>query len=119
MDKIDELKTGIKDKFDAAKAWLKPRYEGLERWAKNHPTEAISIAAGAIGITGSAIKRHDRKTKERLEERRHNREIYDHSVGHYWVCKRDIKPQEFAQIDYRHRTLKEPYYNILSDMGLL
>ena len=95
MNKND-VKDYLKKKAEDAKAWCNITAYKAGLWAKEHPSEAATIACTAIGVVGIVIRRSSHNAKIRKEQRLKDRYVYDRSLGRYWLLKR--KPSQSEQL---------------------
>jgi len=100
-------KNAVKEK--TAKAW---------QWCKENPEYAIAIG-GAILSGGkylgkAAIKHKNIKDEEDVK----NLYCYDRSLGHYWKLRRELRNDEWLEIDKRKQN-GERLSDILDSLKVL
>lgn len=93
-------------KEKAAYIWDNYRYEIL--------TFGPGVIAGIIWVVKYAAKEHQNKTNEDHRKR----DIYDHSTGQWYHCKREMTNQEKLELE-RRLSEGEKKGQILRDMGLI
>lgn len=117
-DKYEELKKKVKEAIGKAVEKAKELIGMVIEFAKQYPLEFAAILVTAAGGGMKLINRHDRNKAIKADEKKRLRQIYDRSEGHYWTLNRTPKPEEWGEINYRHKQ-GEGYYYILKDMGLI
>lgn len=85
---------------------------------KEHPTESLALATATVGGLFGLVKRHDRNSAIREQQRLKDEYIYDRSLGTYWKIRRKRTPVENLEIE-RRRKNGESLGDILSSMKLL
>ena len=88
------------------------------QWCKDNPEMAIAIGS-AIFASGkylgkAAIKRSNIKAEEDAK----NLYCYDRSLGHYWKLRRELRNDEWLEIDKRKQN-GERLSDILDSMRVL
>ena len=108
----------IKQKFSVIKNKIKVGvYEAYE-WCRDNPEMAIAIGGGILAgskfLVKSGIKRSNLNKQEDLK----NLYCYDRSLGHYWKLRRELRNDEWIEIDRRKRS-GETLSDILYSMHVL
>lgn len=116
--KFEAFKRKVKEVIDKVTDMLKNALAYMVDFAKEHPLEFATMLLAAAGGGMKLINRHDRKQAAKAESLKRDRQIYDRSEGHYWTLKRTPRPEEWGEINYRHRQ-GESYYHILTQMRLI
>lgn len=122
MENKNEEKVELVDfKKEAAKRKLKAGVETVKikvmqgvKWVSDHPAEA---AAGATGL-GLFVKSLTKTSANHAEQRRREREFFEHSSGKWCEIKRKLTPREQVEAEARHKA-GETWTQIFSDMRLL
>lgn len=122
MENKNEEKVELVDfKREAAKRKLKAGVETTKiklmqgvKWVSDHPAEA---AAGVTGL-GLFVKSVTKTSANHAEQRRREREFFEHSSGKWCEIKRKLTPREQVEAEARHKA-GETWTQIFSDMCLL
>lgn len=105
--KANELKIKAREKATAA-----------YNWCCENPEMAVAIGsmifAGGKYLTKAAVKRSNIKAEEDVK----NLYCYDRSLGHYWKLRRELRNDEWIEIDRRKRN-GESLSDILYSMRVL
>lgn len=108
-------------KKEAAKRKLKGYVEAAKlnvikgvKWVTEHPAEA---AASVTGL-GLFVKSVTKTSANHAEQRRREREFFEHSSGKWCEIKRKLTPREQVEAEARHKA-GETWTQIFSDMRLL
>lgn len=121
MKNFEEIRNDFENWKYQKEVQFKRKAENTWDWiVKNKDILVVTIPA-ALGIAGSinkGINRIERRNVVRREENLKNRYIYDRSLGFYYKCKRDLRPNELLEIDARKRK-GEPLGSILRSMNLI
>lgn len=107
-EKLDDVKTGIKDRYYRISDWCRANQEIIAL------TVPIAVG-GCFELAKTIVKTKQTNDEKALKERY----IYDRSNGHYYECRRKVKNREWAEIDARHSLTGEGIGEILQDMRLL
>ena len=87
-------------------------------WCKDNPEYAIAIGsaifAGGKYCAKAAVKHHQIKAQEDVK----NLYCYDRSLGHYWKLRRELRNDEWIEIDRRKQN-GERLSDILFSMRVL
>ena len=115
---ILETKLNFKEKFTVYKAVVKTKVKNGYTWCKNNPESALAIGgvifSGVCYLGKAAIKRSNIKAEEDVK----NLYCYDRSLGHYWKLRRELRNDEWLEIDRRKRN-GESLSDILCSMRVL
>lgn len=88
------------------------------QWCKENPEATIAIGsfilAGGKYLGKAAIKRSNIKAEENVK----NLYCYDRSLGHYWKLRRELRNDEWLEIDKRKQN-GERLSDILASMRVL
>lgn len=88
------------------------------QWCKENPEMAIAIGsavfAGGKYLAKASIKRSNIKAEEDVK----NLYCYDRSLGHYWKLRRELRNDEWIEIDRRKQN-GERLSDILYSMRVL
>ena len=117
-EKYEKLTQKAKELIEKAVEKVKEIVNAIIEFAKQYPLEFAAILVTAAGGGMKLINRHDRNKAIKADEKKRLRQIYDRSEGHYWTLNRTPKPEEWGEINYRHKQ-GEGYYYILKDMELI
>ncbi len=122
MENKNEEKVKLVDfKKEAAKRKLKAGVETVKtgitkgvKWVTKHPAEA------AAGVTGLSlfVKSLTKTSANHAEQRRREREFFEHSSGKWCEIKRKLTPREQVEAEVRHKA-GETWTQIFSEMRLL
>lgn len=102
-----QLKEKVKSKVDQAMEFV-----------KEHPAESFALATTVGGGLFGLIKRRDRNSAIREQQRLKDEYIYDRSLGTYWKLRRKRTAGENLEIE-RRRKNGESLGDILASMKLL
>ena len=87
-------------------------------WCIENPETALAIVgavlSGAAYIGKAAVKRSNIKAEEDVK----NLYCYDRSLGHYWKLRRELRNDEWLEIDRRKKD-GERLSDILNSMCVL
>lgn len=108
----------IKQKANELKEKVIFKTKQAYQWCKDNPDMAIAI--GSVVLAGSkylgkaAIKHRNIKAEENVK----NLYCYDRSLGHYWKLRRELRNDEWIEID-RRKMQGERLSDILYSMRVL
>lgn len=113
----------IKEKIENKWADLKMRAEVKRQqvfgWCDRNKEMIVLMApivvAGTVELAKIIMKYSATNDEKLLKERF----IYDRTNGHYYETRRQPKPSEWREIDYRRDVLNQPLGDILYDMRLI
>ena len=122
----------LKEKYENLKAdwsirwygftWnLKRNAKAALEWCSNNKELTLAFLAAfgvAVRTAGKTAWAIGRKIEADREEKHHDLEIYDHSIGKWQELKRPMKYEETIEFAQRKRG-GESTVEILADMGLL
>lgn len=114
VELIDFKKEAMKRKLKAGVETAKIKVMQGVKWVSDHPAEA---AAGVTGI-GLFVKQLTKTSANHAEQRRREREFFEHSSGKWCEIKRKLTPREQVEAEARHKA-GETWTQIFSDMRLL
>lgn len=108
----------VKEKFLEIKDKTVAKTKKAVQWCKDNPDLALGIGtvvlAGGKYLGKAAIKHHQVKEQEDVK----NLYCYDRSLGHYWKLRRELRNDEWLEVDRRKRE-GEPLSYILASMRVL
>ena len=108
----------IKQKINEAKIKIKYEVQKGYYWCKENPELAIPIAsmifAGGKYLGKAAIKHKQVKEQENVK----NLYCYDRSLGHYWKLRRELRNDEWLEVDRRKKN-GERLSDILDSLHVL
>lgn len=114
MTTIEELKLRARDAKEKVIFKTKEAYQ----WCKDNPDLALGIGtaifAGGKYLAKVGIKHHQIKEQEDIK----NLYCYDRSLGHYWKLRRELRNDEWIEIDRRKQN-GERLSDILYSMRVL
>lgn len=110
--------TDIKYRALRLKTDTEVRLKRAYTWCKAHPQETLAIGgaifSGVCYFGKAAIKRSNIKAAEDVK----NLYCYDRSLGHYWKLRRELRNDEWLEIDKRKQN-GERLSDILDSMRVL
>lgn len=108
----------IKEKATEIKSKVIFKTKQAYQWCKTNPEMAITIGsvifAGGKFCAKAAIKHKNIKDQENVK----NLYCYDRSLGHYWKLRRELRNDEWIEID-RRKMQGERLSDILYSMRVL
>lgn len=114
VELVDFKKEAMKRKLKAGVETAKTGIMKGVKWVYEHPAEA---AAGVTGL-GLFVKSVTKTSANHAEQRRREREFFEHSSGKWCEIKRKLTPREQVETEARHKA-GETWTQIFSDMRLL
>lgn len=114
VELVDFKKEAMKRKLKAGVETVKLNIMKGVKWVSDHPAEA---AAGVTGL-GLFVKQLTKTSANHAEQRRREREFFEHSSGKWCEIKRKLTPREQVEAEARHKA-GETWTQIFSDMRLL
>ena len=110
--------TTLKQKAWRIKTDTEVRIKRAYNWCKANPQEALAIGgvilSGVCYLGKAAIKRSNIQAQEDVK----NLYCYDRSLGHYWKLRRELRNDEWLEIDRRKQN-GERLSDILDSMRVL
>lgn len=107
-----------KIRFSQASYWFKDKKRKLERWCKDNKEVVIAtapiIGSVALVVIRGAIKHHNLNKEAEVKEFY----CYDRSLGHYWKLRRELRNDEWLEIDKRKQA-GERLADILESLKVL
>lgn len=108
----------IKEKAIEIKDKIISKTKQAYQWCKDNPEMAVAIGsailAGGKFCAKAAVKHHQVKEAEDVK----NLYCYDRSLGHYWKLRRELRNDEWIEIDRRKQN-GERLSDILYSMRVL
>lgn len=114
VELVDFKKEAMKRKLKTGVETVKTGIMKGAKWVSDHPAEA---AAGVTGL-GLFVKQLTKTSANHAEQRRREREFFEHSSGKWCEIKRKLTPREQVEAEARHKA-GETWTQIFSDMRLL
>ena len=118
MDKITLNDFQKEQKKREIKEMIQQKYQTAKEWAVNN--KAVVAAATPVVLSGITKfgKFVGRRVNLRKQEQLKTHYCYDRSLGHYWKLKRELRSDEWLEIDRRKRN-GEKLSDILAQMRVL
>ena len=120
-EKYENIKADWAIKWYGFKWNFSRKFKATIDWCSNNKEltiaflAAFGVAVRTVGKTASIISR---QIDAQREEKHHQLEIYDHSIGKWQELRRPMKYEETVEFAQRKRN-GESTVGILDDMGLL
>lgn len=121
MKTYEEVKSEMNAKWTGFTIRARCKVRETYQWAITHKDEAAAIATTGVAALTAILKTAkyvDRKLDQRQNQKLHDLEMYDHSLGLYHHLKHKLRPDEIQEISKRRRN-GEPLAVILHDMRLV